>query len=94
MPEQLRGTESSLKLETWSRELGSHPDRDFAEFILRGIIGFEAEALLKQRGGNTISVSKHPRVITGYLQEEVRVKRIVSIGTVAEARELGIAPSE
>lgn len=77
-------TASPLILATWERELKTHPDRAFAEFILRGIkegfrVGYESgKAELKQRVGNMISASEKPEVISEYLQNEMEMKRVRS----------------
>lgn len=85
-----------LRLGAWQEMMREHPDKWFADYILRGIeqgfrIGFHGEqADLRARMRNMVSASEHPTVIAGYLQEEMSQGRVVCVGKMDKARELGI----
>ena len=67
-----------MRLDVWQSYLSSHPDKNFVEYLLRGIkdgfrIGFRAAAVqLKSRKANMLSVFDHPQVVTEYIKEEVQ----------------------
>ena len=82
MPENLSKIVTPLRLDVWQSYLSSHPDKNFVEYLLRGIkdgfrIGFRAAAVqLKSRKANMLSVLDHPQVVTEYIKEEVQANRM------------------
>lgn len=71
-----------LKWRQWAEELEEHPDRDWVEFLVRGIrCGFrlghdQARVEVKERCGAMYEASKHSQVISDYLEEEVQGRRV------------------
>jgi hypothetical protein len=81
----------------WKGLLKEHPDRWFADFILRGIehafrIGFQGEAGIKLRSRmkNMVSATENPTVVSGYLDEELRQGRVTKVGSIEQAKTLKI----
>ena len=79
---ELSNVHTPLRLEAWHRRLQSHPDRDFVDYILRGIekgfrIGANPEAILRPASRNMESAKQHPDVINEYLQKETHQSNIV-----------------
>ena len=75
-----------LCLDAWERSLCTIPDRQFAQFLLRGIrtgfrIGVAEGAVFKPSHRNLRSAYEHPQVITAYLQREVNLGRMQKIPT-------------
>ena len=75
-----------LCLDAWERSLCTIPDRQFAQFLLRGIrtgfrIGVAEGAVFKPSHRNLRSAYEHPQVITAYLQCEVNLGRMQIIPT-------------
>ena len=69
MESQLAAIRTPLQLTAWHRFLQSHPDQDFAGYILRGIeegfrIGANPKALLKPASRNMQSAQQHPDIIS------------------------------
>ena len=95
-PKQLCGINPPLQLGVWQNYLVHHPDQQFTQFILRGIqcsfrIGFNGKAVvLKSCMFNMLSAKEHPQVVASYLEEEQKNERIISVGDMARAAELGI----
>ena len=70
---------SPLKLEFWSQELASHPDRYYVAYLLEGIakgfrIGFNRRCSLYSCSNNM--PIKDPAVVSEYLQREVQLGRM------------------
>ena len=62
-----------LQPEAWRRALHTIPDRQFTEFLMRGItygfrIGLKEGAVLKPARHNLKSAYDHPDIISAYLQ--------------------------
>ena len=79
---QLSMVHTPLHLAAWRRHLHCHPDRDFTDYILRGIekgfcIGANPEAMLKPAHRNMKSAQQHPDVINEYLQKETHLLNII-----------------
>ena len=79
---QLAAIRTPLQLTAWHQFLRSHPDQDFAGYILRGIeegfrIGANPEALLKPASRNMQSAQQHPDIIGEYLQTETQKQNIL-----------------
>ena len=78
IPEGLGQIITPLAKEVWQEELSHHPDREFAELIVRGItegfrIGYDAERVeLRSQEANMVSAREQPGVVTAYLGEEMR----------------------
>ena len=73
---RLAGVHTPLHLAAWSKKLHRHPDKDFSNYILRGIengfhIGINPAVSLKPATRNMQSASQHPEVIDDYLQKEL-----------------------
>ena len=71
-----------LHLETWKKQLASHPDQDFAQFIVKGIsggfpIGVDPAASLVSARRNMSSAMENPQVIEDYLSKEVLAGNIL-----------------
>lgn len=71
-----------LNIGAWSQCLKYHPDRQFAEYILRGIsegfkLGFNPDSKLRAASRNMPSAEEHPEVISKYITQEVKASRIL-----------------
>ncbi len=71
-----------LRLEAWEKALAAHPDPAFARYICQGLrhgfrIGFRHESPLKPAAGNMESARLHPEAVSGYLQKESRLGRML-----------------
>lgn len=69
-------------LSAWRRRLQSHPDQEFASFILQGIaegfrVGYSYSQQLRSAKRNMPSALEHPEVVERYLGEESRAGRIL-----------------
>ena len=75
MPEQLRRVETSLVAAQWAGLLQGHPDKQFSEYVLSGIVngfrvGFDyAEAECCSVQLNLLSADTNQEVVSRYLQE-------------------------
>ena len=75
----------ATKLQQWRRYLDLHPDRRFAEFILRGLgSGFRIGCAVGVEdpvsgGKNMKSAVQNPQVVSEYLDAELRAGRIVEV---------------
>lgn len=83
IPQGMREIRTPLVVSEWERELRGHPDREYAEYILRGIregfrIGFEYENHAHiSASSNMKSASQNPEVIDRYIANEVRLGRVI-----------------
>ena len=83
LPALLKHIETPVNLATWERAMLSHPDRQFTNFILKGLsegfrVGYQYDtAELKQEGKNM--PCSNPQVITEYLQNELKANRVVRL---------------
>ncbi len=64
-----------LRLKAWMHKLKSHPDQDFAHFIVHGIehgfpIGVDGSARIVAATRNMLSSAQNPEVIERYIQEK------------------------
>ena len=72
-----------LRWDRWRSALAPHPDRDFADFLLDGIvsgfrIGFDYQRhTCREARGNMASVREDESLISAYLEEERRLGRVV-----------------
>ena len=71
-----------LRLDAWEKALAAHPDPAFARYICQGLrhgfrIGFRHESPLKPAAGNMESARLHPEAVSGYLQKESRLGRML-----------------
>ena len=65
----------------WVKALESHPDREFAEYVINGVkngfrIGY-AQEKRKSATSNLLSAMVHPEVVAKYLEGEIEVARLV-----------------
>ena len=70
-----------LCLGAWKQYLRSHPDKEFAHFIVRGIeqgfpIGVDPTASLVSARRNMSSATENPQVIEDYIAKEVETGNI------------------
>ena len=75
-------TSTPLNTSAWKLCLQSHPDRSFAEFILKGVstgfrIGFSRSSPLSSANKNLASTLDHVAVVDRYLQEEVQLGHVL-----------------
>ena len=74
-------TQSPLDPAVWQQCLQSYPDREFAQFIVRGLrggfrIGVRRGAQLKPSARNLKSAYEQPQVVQAYLDREVQLGRL------------------
>ena len=85
LPPSLADIVTPFKLEVWTKELDSHPDIQFRDFILMGIergfkIGFDAcSVVLKSARRNMVSAFDHSEVTDEYLAGEKAMGRVGSV---------------
>ena len=78
-------TQTPLNHVMWSMLLSDHPDRQFVEYIIRGLrtgfrIGCQAtSAELRSASSNMFSAISHPEVIDKYLCEVLETNRLVRV---------------
>ena len=83
IPECLSRINTPLVVEEWERLLNCHPDREYGDYLLRGMkegfrIGFRyADCAVKRAGSNMKSASDHPEVVEQYLATEVKLGRVI-----------------
>jgi hypothetical protein len=83
VPPQLLSISTPLKWETWAGALQSHPDQEFAAYVVEGLkegfrIGFDyAGHTCTPAKRNMLSASQHPEVIEEYVKEECTLRRII-----------------
>ncbi len=71
-----------LKWQEWRRELENHPDKEWVEFLVRGIRqGFQIRhnkrsGSLDSSSKNMFNAREHEAVIQDYLEEELRTGRV------------------
>ena len=74
-----------LLADQWEKELETHPDRQFASYIVSGIrsgfhIGFNrAKVIPVSASRNMPSTDQNPQPVRGYLRTEVEENRIVQV---------------
>ncbi len=82
----------------WKEELADHPDRQWVEFLLRGIkTGFrvghdQGLATLERRRGTMYEATEHSAIIGEYLEREVRERRVWNLGESTRAPEVQLSP--
>ena len=63
----------TLQVTEWERAMASHPDREFVEYLLRGIregfrIGYQHRGhTCRQASKNMLSARQNPQVVEEYL---------------------------
>ena len=77
MQEKLGGVFTPLKLEHWESLLTSHPDKEYVNYLLRGIregfrIGFKEAGSVSSARKNMRSALENSEVVSAYLAEEKR----------------------
>ncbi len=79
-----------LLWQRWEEELEEHPDREWVEFLVRGIkFGFrlghdQSKVATEERGGSMYKASQHREIISKYLEEEVQNERVWSVEQATE----------
>ena len=79
IPECLSRINTPLVVEEWEKLLSHHPDREYGDYLLRGMkegfqIGFHyANCVCKRAGSNKKSASDHPEVVDQYLATQVKL---------------------
>ena len=74
LPGALAEVRTPLQLEVWREGLQYHPNRQFAEFVAKGIeqgfrIGLSYKKQPKANTTNPLSASQSPQVIDDYLEK-------------------------
>ena len=82
LPESLVLINSPLRVGEWRALLSSHPDEEFREYLLRGMverfrIGFDYTKECKSAKRNMLSAMQNPSVVSEYLAKEVALGRIM-----------------
>ncbi len=82
----------------WEEELLEHPDREWVEFLVRGVkcgfrLGHDQRKLkLEQRSGTMYEATQHSTIISEYLEKEVREKRVWRMGESAQVSGVQLSP--
>ena len=85
LPKELWTITSPFQLKSWQTLLKSHPDTQFADYILSGIqsgfrVGFSYDRCnLKARKRNMLSASQNSAVVNAYISKELEQGRMVHI---------------
>ena len=85
LPDDCLRISSPLNPDMWDLLLAEHPDRQFVEYIIRGIrggfrIGCHASVQkLQSVSSNMPSANSHPEVIDNYLRDELECNRLVEV---------------
>ena len=92
---------TTINIPFWEQELVSHMDKQFVEYILRGLqagfrIGFQASTCkLHLTLDNLVSAATHPQVVSSYTAGEVELQQVACIGlTVSMASRFRGHPKE
>ena len=85
---------SPLILESWVKELSSHPDKAYAQYIIRGIsrgfrIGYNRRHHLCQ--SHSAMLTQNPEVISQYLSREVSLSRMKLL-PLSQSKHIHISP--
>ena len=77
MQEKLGGVFTPLKMEHWESLITSHPDKEYVNYLLRGIregfrIGFKEAGSVSSARKNMCSALENSEVVSAYLAEEKR----------------------
>ena len=80
---RLQQVETPLVWQEWERALAAHPDRQYCNYILRGLregfrVGFRYQSHSCARAkANMKSASENPEVVDRYIEREVELGRII-----------------
>ena len=90
---------SPLKPQAWERALVSIPDRQFTDFLVRGLrrgfrIGVAQGVHFKPARRNLRSAYEHPDVVTAYLQREVELCRLSLLPPLMQISPFGVIPKK
>ena len=82
VPMVLRAVHTPLRWDQWDRQLETHPDQRFREFIVRGIregfrVGFDYQRTCRSSRKNMHSAEERSQVVHEYLQTEISAGRIL-----------------
>ena len=85
------------KLSSWEEYLQCHPDKQFRQFIIKGLeegfhIGFNREHLCRSSSHNLLSCLDHPRVVQSYIEKECSLGRMVGPFPQGEPSGLHLSP--
>ena len=80
-PAGLKQITTPLDSALWEEALSSHPDKQFAEYVVSGIkegfrIGFNYGCKVVSSKNDMLSALENPQVIEDYLQNEVQLNRM------------------
>ena len=102
IPECLSRINTPLVVDEWEKFLNHHPDREYGDYLLRGMkegfrIGFRyADCVCKRAGSNMKSAADHPEVVDRYLATEVEQGRVVPLDQEAlpacQVSRIGVIP--
>ena len=87
-----------LRWRAWEEELLEHPDREWVEFLLRGVRdGFrlghdQSDVRLERRSGTMYEATQHSTIIREYLEKEVREKRVWILGESPQVSGIQLSP--
>ena len=75
LPQSAQRITTPLNSGVWSAMLADHPDKQFANYILKGIeqgfrIDYHIDSPLQSAKHNMLSASQHQEIIDNYLKEE------------------------
>lgn len=100
VPAEVAVISSPLIPHEWEAALANHPDREFVEYVVRGIregfrIGYDYKRQPKiKRPKNMRSADENPQPVDRYVQEEVRAGRLIRLYGSAPGRvsRVGVIP--
>ena len=82
MDARIGEVKTPLVLQAWKEKLSKHPDREYAEYILKGIdegfhTGVDSTRRMTSSRRNMLSAQQHPEVIAHYIRKEVDAGNIL-----------------
>ena len=100
VPDGVGAVRSPLVANEWEAVLAGHPDREFAEFVVRGLregfrIGFDYRRHLGEKTPKNMRLaSEHPDPINRYVREELQKGRLISLSGASPLRvsQVGVIP--
>ena len=71
-----------LRLSAWKAALAAHPDKEFRDYVLAGIlfgfrIRYDRQSKLRPASRNMPSAEEYPEVVEHYLRDELAAGRIL-----------------
>ena len=104
IPELLSSVSTPLVTQKWAYALQNHPDQAYVNYILEGLEhgfrkGFNRNSRLNSAKSNMQSAILHPKVITEYLQKEIKLGRMIgpiseksTVGSLLHINRFGVIP--